>query len=64
MTTTLVFSVIGEPSSDLLKLLDEFQQIRKVQIKVEQMNWDNAWSKLLSYALLGRSPDISHIGST
>ena len=64
MTTPLVFSVIGEPSSDLLVLLDEFQQIRNVQIKVEQMNWENAWTKLLSYALLGRSPDISHIGST
>ena len=64
MTTPLVFSVIGEPSPELSVLLDEFQQIRKVQIKVEKMNWDNAWAKLLSYALLGKSPDISHIGST
>jgi len=64
MTTSIVFSIIGEPSSDLLKLLDEFQQIRKVQINVEQMSWEGAWAKLLSFALLGKSPDISHIGST
>jgi len=64
MVNPIVFSVIGEPSSDLLKLLDEFQQIRNVQIKVEQMDWEDAWPKLLSYALSGRSPDVSHVGST
>ncbi len=64
MANPIVFSIIGEPSEDLLKLLDEFQQIRNVQIKVEQMDWEDAWPKLLSYALSGRSPDVSHIGST
>jgi multiple sugar transport system substrate-binding protein len=65
MTTPLiVFSVIGDPSSELLALLDEFQQIRNVQIKVEQMSWEDAWTKLLSYALTGKSPDVSHVGST
>ena len=64
MANPIVFSVIGEPSSDLLKLLDEFQQIRDVQIKVEQMEWEDAWTKLLSYALTGKSPDVSHVGST
>jgi ABC-type glycerol-3-phosphate transport system substrate-binding protein len=64
MTNPIVFSVIGEPSSDLLKLLDEFQQIRDVQIKLEQMEWEDAWAKLLSYALTGKSPDVSHVGST
>jgi ABC-type glycerol-3-phosphate transport system substrate-binding protein len=64
MANPIVFSVIGEPTSDLLKLLDEFQQIRNVQIKVEQMNWEDAWAKLLSYSLSGKSPDVSHVGST
>jgi multiple sugar transport system substrate-binding protein len=64
MANPIVFSVIGDPSSDLLKLLDEFQQIRDVQIKVEQMEWEDAWAKLLSYALTGKSPDVSHVGST
>jgi ABC-type glycerol-3-phosphate transport system substrate-binding protein len=64
MTESIFFSVIGEPSSGLLKLLDEFQQIRKVKIEMEQMSWDGAWAKLLSYALQGGSPDVSHIGST
>jgi ABC-type glycerol-3-phosphate transport system substrate-binding protein len=35
-----------------------------VQIKLERMTWENAWAKLLSYALLGKGPDVSHIGST
>jgi multiple sugar transport system substrate-binding protein len=63
MTKPIIFSVI-EPSSDLLILLDEFQQIRDVKIEVEQMSWDDAWEKLLSYALRGKNPDVSHIGST
>jgi ABC-type glycerol-3-phosphate transport system substrate-binding protein len=64
MAIQLVFSVIGEPSNELLNLLDEFQQIRNVEVKVEKMKWEGAWSKLLSYALLGNSPDVSHVGST
>jgi len=64
MTVPILFSVIGEPSTELMKLLDEFQQIRKVDIKMEKMNWDRAWAKLLSYALQGGGPDVSHIGST
>lgn len=64
MAEPIVFSVIGEPTSDLLKLLDEFQQIRNVRITVEQMEWEDAWTKLLSYALTGKCPDVSHVGST
>ncbi len=64
MATMLTFSVIGEPSTYLLKLLDEFQQIRNVQVNVEKMSWEEAWPKLLSYALSGKGPDVSHIGST
>ena len=64
MAEPIVFSVIGEPTSDLLKLLDEFRQIRNVQVKVEQMSWEEAWAKLLSYALSGKGPDVSHVGST
>lgn len=64
MANAIVFSVIGTPTQELLKLLDEFQQIRNVQVKVEQMEWEDAWPKLLSYALSGKSPDVSHVGST
>jgi multiple sugar transport system substrate-binding protein len=64
MANPISFSVIGEPTNDLLKLLDEFQQIRNVQIKIEQMDWEDAWAKLLSYALTGKGPDVSHVGST
>ena len=64
MSEPIVFSIIGEPTSDLLILLDEFQQIRNVNIRVEKMNWEDAWAKLLAYALSGKTPDVSHVGST
>ena len=64
MTTTIIFSVIEEPTTEMRKLLDEFQQIRNVKIILEKMSWEDAWTKLLSYALFGKCPDVSHIGST
>lgn len=64
MAAPILFSIIGEPTHELLGLLDEFQQIRNVQIKVDRMDWEDAWAKLLSYALTGKSPDVSHVGST
>lgn len=62
--TTLEFSIIDPPSPDLQTLLDEFQAVRKVNIKIQVMRWETAWPKLLAFALYGRGPDVSHIGST
>jgi multiple sugar transport system substrate-binding protein len=64
MADELKFSHIGEPSPEMRELLSEFEQIRNVKIEVQTMSWDGAWSKLLTYALQGRGPDLSHIGST
>ncbi len=61
------FSAIVEMEEEiqaLRKLLSEFQARFGISIKLRLMNWENAWSELLSYALYGKEPDVSHIGST
>ncbi len=64
MPVNLEFSLIGQPSQELRQLLSEFEQVRKVSIKITTMSWENAWPKLLSHALYGIGADVSHIGST
>ena len=64
MADKLSFSVIGEVTPELRQLLSEFEQIRHIKIELVNMSWERAWSKLLTYALQGQGPDISHVGST
>jgi len=62
--TELAFSLIGEPTPTLSRLLDAFQKQHNVNIRLVKMTWDNAWPELLTYALYGKGPDVSHVGST
>lgn len=64
MPTTLELSLIEEPSTELRTLLDEFSASHNVQINLTIMHWENAWPELLAYALYGKGPDVSHVGST
>ncbi|MCG2785196.1 MAG: extracellular solute-binding protein [Anaerolineae bacterium] len=64
MAEKLSFSIIGDITLELRQLLNEFEQIRHVEIDVIHMAWENAWAQLLTYALQGKGPDISHVGST
>jgi multiple sugar transport system substrate-binding protein len=64
MAEKLSFSVIGDITPELRKLLSEFEQIRHIKIELTSMSWERAWPKLLAYALQGQGPDISHVGST
>lgn len=64
MPQKLSFSVIGEPTPELRQLLNEFEQIRNFKLELIKMSWEDAWPKLLAYALHGQGPDISHVGST
>jgi multiple sugar transport system substrate-binding protein len=58
------FSVIEEPSSALKELLEKFQKLHHVKVNIRPMSWKDAWSELLTCALYGKGPDVSHIGST
>jgi multiple sugar transport system substrate-binding protein len=58
------FSSIGEPAEAVTRALQQFEQETGHRVKVHVMQWESAWPELLSYALHGNGPDISHIGST
>lgn len=64
MSGKLSFSIIGDITPELHQLLNEFQEIRHIKIDLIHMGWEGAWAKLLTYALQGQGPDISHVGST
>jgi multiple sugar transport system substrate-binding protein len=60
----LDFSVIGNETPTLVKLLDTFEVEHKVHVRLKAIDWEGAWSELLSWALHSQGPDVSHIGST
>jgi multiple sugar transport system substrate-binding protein len=58
------FSLIGEPSPELKKLLAAFESEHRIQIRIREMDWEHAWADLVTCALFDSGPDVSHIGST
>ncbi len=55
----------GQPSplQDPAFLLNEFEQQRRVKVRVSHMPFEEAWPKLLDFALHGGGPHISLIGA-
>jgi multiple sugar transport system substrate-binding protein len=45
-------------------LLDEFERSYNIHVKLQLLNWEAGWSKLLEVALYGNGPDLSEVGST
>jgi len=46
-------------------LMGEFGSRYGIKVHIRQeMVWDTAWTKLFSYASLGKGPHVSHIGNT
>jgi multiple sugar transport system substrate-binding protein len=64
MSEKLSFSIIGDVTSELQQLLEEFEQTRDVKLELVHMSWEEAWTQLLTYVLQGKGPDLSHVGST
>ncbi|MEW6402940.1 MAG: extracellular solute-binding protein [Chloroflexota bacterium] len=63
--TNVKFSIYGDNVSPLENpefLLEEFMR-QSSFVQVERLTWDEAWPKLLGYALFGGGPHISQIGS-
>jgi multiple sugar transport system substrate-binding protein len=58
------FSSVGELAPAIAEALQQFEIQTGHQVKVRLMQWEYAWPELLSYALHGHGPDISHVGST
>jgi multiple sugar transport system substrate-binding protein len=62
----LWLTVYGNQSSPLENpafLLDQFEQQHHVAVRVSRMQFEEAWPKLLDFALYGGGPHISVIGS-
>jgi multiple sugar transport system substrate-binding protein len=60
------FTIYGDqpsPLENLDFLLQEFQKQQHVTVRVERLEWEAAWPKLLNYALYGGGPHVSQIGS-
>jgi multiple sugar transport system substrate-binding protein len=58
------FSSIGEPAETVRAAIKRFEEETHNTVQVRVMQWEYAWPELLSYALHGNGPDISHVGST
>jgi multiple sugar transport system substrate-binding protein len=62
----ITFSIYGDQISPLENpsfLLDEFKSRYRSAVNVERMTWEEAWPKLLGYAIYGGGPHISQIGA-
>jgi len=58
------FSIIGDPTLTLEKILRDFERERGIHVKISTQTWDNAWHELIMWSLYGEGPDISQVGST
>ncbi len=63
--TEIQFSIYGDQPSPLEDpaFLFEFQSQHHVDVQVSRMAWNEAWPKLLNFALHGGGPHLSQIGS-
>lgn len=59
------FSIFDVPNQNLFRpLLDKFQSQFFTQVQLRTIPWDTAWPSLLEFALQGKGPAVSVIGST
>jgi multiple sugar transport system substrate-binding protein len=64
--TDLRFTIYGQQPSPLIKpefLLNQFEKQQRINVHAEHMVWEEAWSKLLDFALRGGGPHVSIIGA-
>ena len=62
----ILFSIYGDILAPLTNpdfLLKKFEDQHHARVQIEPMRWEEAWSKLLDFALHGGGPHISIIGA-
>jgi multiple sugar transport system substrate-binding protein len=64
MTVEIEFSVMEASAVGLQPLLDEFEAMSHIHVRLNVMVWDQAWSNLVKFALYNDGPDVSEVGST
>src|SRR3569833_1047441 len=63
----IVFSVFGpgkEAFSNLETLLRQFEQEKKIPVRLEVLAWSDGWKQQLDSAIHSSGPDVSLTGST
>ncbi len=61
------FSMIPDTEEDvhaMTSMLEDFERLTGVKVRLRTMRWSTAWTDLLTIASRGAGPDVSHIGST
>ncbi len=66
MTKKLELTVMDgtNPGGVLADYLREFEARHDVKVNLTILAWETAWTDIVKYALYGRGPDVSEIGST
>jgi multiple sugar transport system substrate-binding protein len=64
MMVQIEFSSIGSLPAETAAAVKQFEKDTGITVRVRVMQWEYAWPELLSYALHGNGPDLSHVGST
>ncbi len=64
MKIELEFSTLDQPSSSVYEQLERFKQQTGVTVHVRPVPWATGWTELVSFALHGHAPDVSHLGAT
>lgn len=65
--TTIEFSLIPDADTDyetVTRLMTQFQRETGIEVRLQRMEWGNAWPQLINIATQGQGVDISHVGST
>lgn len=64
--TTIEFSLIPDSDADfenLFRIVSDFEQATSIEVKLNRMEWENAWQHLIGIATQGHGADVSHVGS-
>lgn len=66
MTTEIELTVMDgtNPGGVLTERLRPFEEAHDVKVNLTILAWENSWTDIVKYALYGRGPDVSEIGST
>jgi multiple sugar transport system substrate-binding protein len=66
VTTEIEFSVMDgtNPGGVLSDRLRVFEKKHDVKVNMTILAWETSWTDIVKYALYGRGPDVSEIGST
>jgi multiple sugar transport system substrate-binding protein len=63
----LVFSVFNHGQGSIMQmkeLLAQFEQREGIRVRLEVIDWDVAWPRLVEFAIYHHGPDVSEVGNT